>query len=68
LSPKLHVVNMNIKAAYKNKVLKLLEDLDLPEKTIVSITIRGSFSDLPEELDEPGAREDIDAVLKELRT
>jgi len=61
-------MNMKIKAVYENKVLKPLRDLDLPEKTKVSITIRESFSDLLDELGEPEAREDIDAVLKETRT
>ena len=61
-------MNMKIKAIYENKVLKPLRDLDLPEKTKVSITIRESFSDLLDELGEPEAREDIDAVLKETRT
>lgn len=61
-------MNMKIKAIYENKVLKPLRDLDLPEKTKVSITIRESFSDLLDELGEPEAREDIDAVLKETPT
>ncbi len=59
---------MKIKAIYENKVLKPLEDLDLPDKARVSITIRESFSDLLDELGEPEAREDIDTVLKEMRT
>ncbi len=61
-------MNMKIKAVYENKVLKPLRDLDLPEKTKVSITILESFSDLLEELGEPEAQEDIDTVLKETRT
>jgi len=59
---------MKIKAVYENKVLKPLGDLHLPEKAKVSITIRESFSDLLDELGEPEAREDIEAVLKETRT
>jgi len=34
---------------------------------LVSITIHESFSDLLEELGEPEAREDVDAVLKDMR-
>ena len=59
---------MKIKAVYENKVLKPLQDLDLPDKARVSITIQESFSDLLDELGEPEAKEDIDAVLKEMRT
>jgi predicted DNA-binding antitoxin AbrB/MazE fold protein len=59
---------MKIKAIYENNVLKPLGDLDLPNKTRVSITIQESFSDILDELGEPEAREDIDSVLKETRT
>ena len=59
---------MKIKAVYENKVLKPLQDLDLPDKARVSITIQENFSDLLEELSEPEAGEDIDAILKEMRT
>ncbi len=59
---------MKIKAVYENKVLKPLQDLDLPDKARVSITIQENFSDLLDELGEPEAGEDIDAVLKEMRT
>ena len=59
---------MKIKAIYENNVLKPLGDLDLPDNARVSITIQESFSDHLEELGEPEAREDIDAVLKETRT
>ena len=59
---------MKIKAIYENNVLRPLGQLDLPNKARVSITIQESFSDLLEELGEPEAREDIDAVLKETRT
>jgi len=55
---------MKIKAIYENNVLKPLGELDLPDNARVSITIQESFSDLLEELGEPEAREDIDAVLK----
>ena len=58
---------MKIKAIYENNVLKPLENLDLPNKALVSITIHESFSDLLEELGEPEAGEDIDAVLKDMR-
>jgi predicted DNA-binding antitoxin AbrB/MazE fold protein len=59
---------MKIKAIYENNVLKPLGDLDLPDNARVSITIHESFGDLLEELGEPEAREDIDAVLKETRS
>ena len=58
---------MKIKAIYENNVLKPIGELDLPNKTRVSITIQESFSDLLDELGEPEAREDVDAVLKEKR-
>jgi predicted DNA-binding antitoxin AbrB/MazE fold protein len=58
---------MKIKAIYENNVLKPIGELDLPNKTWVSITIQESFSDLLDELGEPEAREDVDAVLKEKR-
>ena len=59
---------MKIKAIYENNVLKPIGELDLPNKTRVSITIQESFSDLLDELGEPEAREDVDAVLKETRS
>jgi predicted DNA-binding antitoxin AbrB/MazE fold protein len=59
---------MKIKAIYENNVLKPLGDLNLPNKSRVNITIQESFSDLLDELGEPEAMEDIDAVLKETRT
>ena len=59
---------MKIKAIYENNVLKPLGDLDLPNKALVSITIQESFSDILDELGEPEAGEDIDAVLRETRT
>ena len=59
---------MKIKAIYENNVLKPLGDLNIPNKSRVNITIQESFSDLLDELGEPEAREDIDAVLKEART
>ena len=61
-------VNMKIKAIYENNVLKPIGNLNLPNKALVSITIHESFSDLLDKLGEPEAREDIDAVLKEMRT
>ncbi len=59
---------MKIKAIYENNVLKPLGGLNLPNNSRVSITIHESFSDLLDDLGEPEAREDIDAVLKETRT
>ncbi len=59
---------MKIKAIYENNVLKPLVDLNLPNKSRVCITIHESFCDLLDELGEPEAREDIDAVLNETRT
>ena len=61
------VPNMKIKAIYENNVLKPIRELDLPNKARVSITIQESFSDLLDELGEPEAKEDVDAVLKEMR-
>lgn len=58
---------MKIKAIYENNVLRPLGELDLPDNTRVSITIQESFGDLLDELGEPEAREDIDAVLKKMR-
>ncbi|MBP7071571.1 MAG: antitoxin family protein [Methanothrix sp.] len=58
---------MKIKAIYENNVLKPLGNLDLPNKALVSITIHESYSGLLEELGEPEAGEDIDAVLKDMR-
>jgi predicted DNA-binding antitoxin AbrB/MazE fold protein len=58
---------MKIKAIYENDVLKPLGNLELPDKALVSITIHESFSDLLDELGEPEAGEDIDAVLKKMR-
>ncbi|MEI8003859.1 MAG: hypothetical protein WCG94_05940 [Methanothrix sp.] len=49
-------------------MLKPLVDLNLPNKSRVCITIHESFSDLLDELGEPEAWEDIDAVLKVTRT
>jgi predicted DNA-binding antitoxin AbrB/MazE fold protein len=59
---------MKTKAIYETNVLKPLGNLDLPNKALVSITIHESFSDLLDKLGEPEVREDIDAVLKEMRT
>jgi len=58
---------MKIKAIYENNVLRPLCDLDIPYKALVSITVHESFSDLLQDLGEPEAREDIDAVLKDIR-
>jgi len=58
---------MRTKAVYEDGVLKLLEKLDLPEKTKVRVTVRGSFSKLVEEVGEIEAKEDIDEVLESMR-
>lgn len=58
---------MITKAIYEDGVLKLLEKLDLPEKTKVRVTVRGSFSKLVEEVGEIEAKEDIDEVLESIR-
>ncbi|OFV67267.1 MAG: protein belonging to Uncharacterized protein family UPF0165 [Candidatus Syntrophoarchaeum caldarius] len=58
---------MIIKAVYEDNVLKPLEKLDLPEKTEVRITIKGSFSKLLDELGELEAKVDIDKVLEDMR-
>jgi len=58
---------MRTKAVYEDGVLKLLEKLDLPEKTKVRVTVRGSFSKLVEEVGEIEAKEDIDEVLESIR-
>jgi predicted DNA-binding antitoxin AbrB/MazE fold protein len=59
---------MKIKAIYEDNVLKPLRDLKLPNKARVSIIVHESFSDLLDELGEPEAGENIDTVLKEIRT
>ena len=46
-------------------MLKPLGDLNLPNKALASITIHESFSDILDELGEPEAREDVDAVLRD---
>ena len=58
---------MRIKAVYRDEVLKPLQKLNLPEKTKVRITIKGSFSELIDELREMGAKEDITKVLDGMR-
>jgi len=58
---------MITKAIYEDGVLKLLDKLDLPEKTKVRVTVRGSFSKLVEELGENEAKEDTDKVLECMR-
>ncbi len=59
---------MKIKAIYQDNVLKPIDDLNLPNNARVSITIQESFSDLFDELGELEAKEDIDVVLREIRT
>ena len=58
---------MITKAIYEDGVLKLLEKLDLPEKTKVRVTVRGSFSKLVEEVGEIEAKEDRDEVLESMK-
>lgn len=58
---------MQIKAIYEDKVFKPLNDLNLPDKAEVRLTIRRRFSDLLDELGEPEAKEDIDSVLRRTR-
>ncbi len=58
---------MRIKAVYRDEVLKPLQKLNLPEKTKVRITIKGSFSELLDELGEMEAKEDINKVLEGMR-
>jgi hypothetical protein len=45
------------KATFKKNVLKAFGDMNLPNKSRVSITIQESFSDLLDVLDEPEARD-----------
>ena len=61
------VIHMRIKAVYRDEVLKPLQKLNLPEKTKVRITIKGSFSELLDELGEVEAKEDINKVLEGMR-
>ena len=61
------VIYMRIKAVYRDEVLKPLQKLNLPEKTKVRITIKGSFSELLDELGEMEAKEDINKVLEGMR-
>jgi predicted DNA-binding antitoxin AbrB/MazE fold protein len=58
---------MKIKAIYEDKVLKPLNDLSLPEKSEIRLTIKRSFSDLLDELGEPEAKKDIDFILGSMR-
>ena len=58
---------MQLKAVYRNEVLKPLQKLNLPEKAKVRITIKGSFSELLDELGEVEAKEDINKVLDGMR-
>ena len=61
------VIYMRIKAVYRDEVLKPLQKLNLPEKTKVRIIIKGSFSELLDELGEMEAKEDINKVLEGMR-
>jgi predicted DNA-binding antitoxin AbrB/MazE fold protein len=58
---------MQLKAVYRDEVLKPLQKLNLPEKAKVRITIKGSFSELLDELGEVEAKEDINKVLDGMR-
>ncbi len=60
-------MHMQLKAVYRDEVLKPLQKLNLPEKTKVRITIKGSFSELLDELGEIEAKEDINKVLEGMR-
>jgi predicted DNA-binding antitoxin AbrB/MazE fold protein len=59
---------MQIKAIYEDKVFKPLKDPDLPDKAKVRIIIKRSFSDLLDELGELKANQDIDRLLKDIKT
>jgi predicted DNA-binding antitoxin AbrB/MazE fold protein len=58
---------MKTKAIYEDGVLKPIEKLDLPERIKVRIVIKGSFSKLLDEVGEIEAKEDLDAVLENMR-
>ncbi len=60
-------MHMQLKAVYRDEVLKPLQKLNLPEKAKVRITIKGSFSELLDELGEVEAKEDINKVLDGMR-
>ena len=59
---------MQVEAIYKDNVLKPLTKLDLPEETKVHIILKGSFSELLDELGEMEAKNDVDKVLADMRT
>ena len=61
------MIHMQLKAVYRDEVLKPLQKLNLPEKAKVRITIKGSFSELLDELGEVEAKEDINKVLEGMR-
>lgn len=61
------MIHMQLKAVYRDEVLKPLQKLNLPEKAKVRITIKGSFSELLDELGEVEAKEDINKVLDGMR-
>ena len=62
------VTFMQVEAIYKDNVLKPLTKLDLPEETKVHIILKGSFSELLDELGEMEAKNDVDKVLADMRT
>ena len=59
---------MKIKAVYEDKVFKPLVDLTLPDKAEVRLTVKRNFSDFLEDLGEIEAKEDIDSVLRCMRS
>lgn len=58
---------MKVKAIYEDNVLKPLNDINLPEKSEVQLTIKRCFSHLLDELGELEAKEDVDHLLKNMR-
>lgn len=58
---------MKVKAIYEDNVLKPLNDINLPEKSEVRLTIKKCFSHLLDELGELEAKEDVDHLLKNMR-
>ncbi|KAF5410784.1 MAG: hypothetical protein C5S47_05825 [Candidatus Methanogasteraceae archaeon] len=60
------VIFMQMKAIYRDHVLKPLTKLDLPEETTVRI-VRGSFSELLDESGELEAKKGTDKVLADMR-
>jgi predicted DNA-binding antitoxin AbrB/MazE fold protein len=59
---------MKIKAIYEDKVFKPLTDLTLPDRAEVRLTVKRNFSDFIEDLGEIEAKEDIDSILRSMRS